>query len=92
MVLPSSLLLVSQRSSSRAVLLSQLLTVGKNRFFHATSTTEAKLTVQQLAEKVNLKGQNVLVRVDLNVPLAKVRSIRFVGRHRDSTVRVWYGL
>lgn len=71
MVLPSSLLLVSQRSSSRAVLLSQLLTVGKNRFFHATSTTEAKLTVQQLAEKVNLKGQNVLVRVDLNVPLAK---------------------
>lgn len=38
----------------------------------ASAVTQAKLTVEQLAEKVDLKGQNVLVRVDLNVPLAKV--------------------
>jgi hypothetical protein len=44
-----------------------------HRLFHATATAEAKLTVEQLAEKVDLKGKNVLVRVDLNVPLAKVR-------------------
>jgi hypothetical protein len=43
-----------------------------SRFFHATAAAEAKLTVEQLAEKVDLKGKNVLVRVDLNVPLAKV--------------------
>ncbi|GAX19856.1 phosphoglycerate kinase [Fistulifera solaris] len=41
------------------------------RAFHATAVADAKLTVQQLAEKVDLKGQNVLVRVDLNAPLAK---------------------
>lgn len=44
-----------------------------HRLFHATAAAEAKLTVEQLAEKVDLKGKNVLVRVDLNVPLAKVR-------------------
>jgi hypothetical protein len=43
-----------------------------SRLFHATAAAEAKLTVEQLAEKVDLKGKNVLVRVDLNVPLAKV--------------------
>lgn len=31
----------------------------------------AKLNVEGLAEKVNLEGQNVLMRVDLNVPLSK---------------------
>lgn len=44
----------------------------KPRSFHATALAQAKLNVEQLADKVNLKGQNVLVRVDLNVPLAKV--------------------
>jgi len=43
------------------------------RFFHATPEASAKLNVEQLAEKVDLRGANVLVRVDLNVPLAKVR-------------------
>jgi phosphoglycerate kinase len=42
-----------------------------SRFFHATSSAQAKakLTVTQLAERVNLKDKPVLVRVDLNVPL-----------------------
>ena len=31
-----------------------------------------KLNVEGLAKKVDLDGKNVLVRVDLNVPLAKV--------------------
>ena len=42
------------------------------RSFHATASAQAKLNVEGLADKVNLSGQNVLVRVDLNVPLAKV--------------------
>ena len=41
------------------------------RLFHASPSVREKLTVQGLAEKVDLKGENVLVRVDLNVPLAK---------------------
>jgi len=42
--------------------------------FHSTvPTTMAKLNVERLAQKVKLEGQNVLVRVDLNVPLDKVR-------------------
>jgi hypothetical protein len=39
--------------------------------FHASAFNEAKLSVQGLADLVDLKGQNVLVRVDLNVPLDK---------------------
>ena len=42
------------------------------RSFHVSAVAEAKLNVEGLADKVNLSGQNVLVRVDLNVPLAKV--------------------
>ncbi|OEU13949.1 phosphoglycerate kinase [Fragilariopsis cylindrus CCMP1102] len=42
------------------------------RSFHASSTCLEKLNVEGLAKKVDLDGQNVLVRVDLNVPLAKV--------------------
>jgi hypothetical protein len=42
------------------------------RFYHATVMAQAKLNVEALAAKVDLKGVNVLVRVDLNVPLAKV--------------------
>ena len=38
----------------------------------------AKLNVEGLAERVNLKGQNVLMRVDLNVPLAKVGAISYL--------------
>ena len=45
---------------------------GQQRFFHVTPQALAKLNVEGLAERVDLKGQNVLVRVDLNVPLAKV--------------------
>ena len=46
------------------------------RFFHASPVSAAKLNVEELANKVNLEGENVLVRVDLNVPLAKVRRQR----------------
>lgn len=42
--------------------------------FHASALNEAKLNVQGLADLVDLKGQNVLVRVDLNVPLDKTVS------------------
>jgi phosphoglycerate kinase len=41
------------------------------RFFHASPLTLEKLNVEGLAAKVNLSGQNVLMRVDLNVPLDK---------------------
>ena len=43
----------------------------RRRCFHTSAMTEAKLNVQGLADRVNLKGTNVLVRVDLNVPLSK---------------------
>lgn len=42
-----------------------------DRYLHATAASLAKLNVEGLAEKVDLKGQNVLMRVDLNVPLSK---------------------
>lgn len=43
-----------------------------HRFFHASTAAQAKLNVEGLAARVDLKGANVLVRVDLNVPLGKV--------------------
>lgn len=43
-----------------------------SRSFHSSKPASAKLNVEGLAQKVDLKGENVLVRVDLNVPLAKV--------------------
>lgn len=49
------------------------------RSFHVTAVAQAKLNVEGLADKVNLSGQNVLVRVDLNVPLAKVTWPWIVG-------------
>ena len=39
--------------------------------FHSSIPAEAKLNVEALAEQVDLSGQNVLMRVDLNVPLSK---------------------
>lgn len=39
--------------------------------FHASRVALEKLNVEGLAAKVDLKGQNVLMRVDLNVPLSK---------------------
>ena len=42
------------------------------RFFHASSKQLEKLNVEGLSKRVSLRGKNVLVRVDLNVPLAKV--------------------
>ena len=41
------------------------------RGIHFTPALSEKLNVQGLADKVNLEGQNVLMRVDLNVPLSK---------------------
>ena len=49
------------------------------RFFHASASRLDKLNVEGLAKRVDLKGQNVLVRVDLNVPLAKVRFSQMLG-------------
>jgi len=40
-------------------------------YFHSSTQSLAKLNLQGLVDRVNLKGQNVLVRVDLNVPLDK---------------------
>jgi len=39
--------------------------------YHITRQLLEKLNVEGLANKVDLKGQNVLMRVDLNVPLSK---------------------
>lgn len=39
--------------------------------YHVTRQLLEKLGVEGLASKVDLKGQNVLMRVDLNVPLSK---------------------
>jgi len=39
--------------------------------FHTTSLLLEKLNLEGLAGKVDLSGQNVLMRVDLNVPLSK---------------------
>ena len=50
----------------------QLANPAWKRSFHVTAATQAKLNVEGLADKADLSGQNVLVRVDLNVPLAKV--------------------
>ena len=41
------------------------------RFFRASQIVNDKLTVEGLADRVSLSGENVLMRVDLNVPLDK---------------------
>ena len=60
--LAASTLARTSRSSASAL---------SSRFFHASAADLAKLNVEGLAELVNLEGQNVLMRVDLNVPLSK---------------------
>ena len=51
--------------------------VLKSRSYHSTQLLLEKLNVEGLASKVDLKNQNVLMRVDLNVPLSKeVRDVR----------------
>ena len=56
-----------------------------NRPFHASTIDLRKLNVEDLAERVDLDGQNVLMRVDLNVPLSKevslLVSLSEEGRH-----------
>jgi phosphoglycerate kinase len=52
------------------------------RNFHASAITQAaKLGVEGMAQQANLKGENVLLRADLNVPLAKDGS----GKITDDT-------
>lgn len=51
---------------------SSIATSITRRCLHRTAaTSQQKLNVEGLADLVNLKGQNVLMRVDLNVPLSK---------------------
>jgi hypothetical protein len=45
------------------------------RQFHASHPFWEKLNLEGLAKKVDLSGKNVLVRVDLNVPLAQVQNL-----------------
>ena len=55
----------------RAVLAQKPYSRYSRRSFHVSrSRLLAKLNVEQLAERVDLHAQNVLVRVDLNAPLA----------------------
>ena len=58
------------------------MSVASRRSFQTSTICCAKLNVTGLADKVDLDGKNVLVRVDLNVPLAKVRllSCKTIGR------------
>ena len=51
--------------------------IAVRRSYHASLLALEKLTVEGLAEKVNLEGENVLMRVDLNVPLDKAVSVVF---------------
>ena len=44
---------------------------SSSSLFHSTANPPEKLNVTGLAERVDLRGKNVLVRVDLNVPLSK---------------------
>ena len=59
------------------------------RNFHASSSCMEKLNVEGLAKKVDLDGKNVLVRVDLNVPLAKVCATMLFDAWNSSLRRFW---
>ena len=54
-----------------------MMNVGTARYalrgagFHSSAARQAKRTVAQLTDEVDLRGRNVLVRADLNVPLSK---------------------
>mmetsp|Transcript_29031 Transcript_29031/g.34508 ORF Transcript_29031/g.34508 Transcript_29031/m.34508 type:complete len:437 (+) Transcript_29031:164-1474(+) len=58
-------------SIARSTLSRRAAHLTYSRPFHASTIDFAKLNVEDLAAKVNLDGQNVLMRVDLNVPLSK---------------------
>ncbi|KAL3792952.1 hypothetical protein HJC23_010965 [Cyclotella cryptica] len=62
----ASVLRQTARSSSAAA-----LSYLNARSFHITPLALEKLNVEGLAAKVDLSGKNVLMRVDLNVPLSK---------------------
>jgi hypothetical protein len=62
---------------------SRVASFSQQRLFHATPEALAKLTVKELAERVNLNGTNVLMRVDLNVPLAKVSEPKMDQNDKD---------
>mmetsp|Transcript_13096 Transcript_13096/g.19273 ORF Transcript_13096/g.19273 Transcript_13096/m.19273 type:complete len:434 (-) Transcript_13096:81-1382(-) len=47
----------------------------RSRFYHSSQQLLEKLNVEGLASKVDLEGQNVLMRVDLNVPLDKADDV-----------------
>eukprot|EP00546_Thalassionema_frauenfeldii_P008191 CAMPEP_0178912460 /NCGR_PEP_ID=MMETSP0786-20121207/10277_1 /TAXON_ID=186022 /ORGANISM="Thalassionema frauenfeldii, Strain CCMP 1798" /LENGTH=433 /DNA_ID=CAMNT_0020585049 /DNA_START=56 /DNA_END=1357 /DNA_ORIENTATION=- len=49
--------------------------IPRSRFYHASQQVLEKLNVEGLASKVDLDGQNVLMRVDLNVPLDKADDV-----------------
>mmetsp|Transcript_8016 Transcript_8016/g.11444 ORF Transcript_8016/g.11444 Transcript_8016/m.11444 type:complete len:446 (-) Transcript_8016:249-1586(-) len=62
---------VSRLSSHRVLSHVPPVTATFQNWFHSSTLKEAKLNVEGLADKVDLEGQNVLMRVDLNVPLSK---------------------
>ena len=66
-MLASSISRLATRSSSAT----SKHTLQKYASFHTTRLALDKLNVEGLAAKVDLDGQNVLMRVDLNVPLSK---------------------
>jgi len=51
--------------------ISRVVSSSRSRSYHSSQQLFEKLNVEGLASKVNLEGQNVLMRVDLNVPLDK---------------------
>ncbi|KAL7532062.1 hypothetical protein ACHAXR_004408 [Thalassiosira sp. AJA248-18] len=59
------------RRSATAATTKPSVSLLSQRYFHVSPLTLEKLNVTGLADKVNLSGQNVLMRVDLNVPLSK---------------------
>ena len=59
------------RKAVRSTAASSSVLQHQFRNISVTPAVLEKLNVQGLADKVNLEGQNVLMRVDLNVPLSK---------------------
>ena len=62
---------------------------ASSRFFNASSLNLAKLNVEGLADKVDLSGQNVLMRVDLNVPLSKEVSLILLHPGQSKNVQTF---